>query len=430
MDIRYPKYKRLNVASGRVFKDNGDFINIASVIKDVFADQAGRVRVSTPEPLGDYKLINDRLPQFFDTEVNGTGEVTYSATHKAHDMNTTAAGDWAIVQTYQRHNYFAGKAQFVETTSFLFDAQDGVEKRAGYYSSSTTTPFTANLDGFYLSARNGTHYLTIVNNGVTIADIARADWNDPLDGTGPSAHVIDWDKFNVFQFNFLWLGGTGLRFSLIVGSNSYLVHEYIHIGSLNSDKLIFGSPNKPIRYEIRQSGADAGRFLPVCATVASEGSESSANIGDIRSIDTAAANIITASYPDIVMVKGVRLKETHIDAIIDVLDVNVFIQTVNDFYRWALILNPTVTGTPVWTDVADTSTQEANGTGAITLAGGQVLRSGYGSSRATGGGDFRQARKIGAAIDGTRDELYLAVQPLQGSTNLNLFGSITFKSFV
>src|SRR6056297_619129 len=105
--------------SGRLEKENGKYINFADlyeVNQATVSDQAGRGRASLPIPLGDYKLINDRLPFFFDTETNGTGAVQYNSTLKSHDMSTGADGDWAVVKTFQSHNYFAGKSQFVEIT--------------------------------------------------------------------------------------------------------------------------------------------------------------------------------------------------------------------------------------------------------------------------------------------------------------------------
>ena len=422
--------RRSAIGPGKMYKDDNNIINLANIIKDVFADQAGRVRTSSPEPLGDYKLVNDRLPQFFDTVTNGTAAVTYSAERKAHDMQTSADGDWAIVQTWQRHNYFAGKAQYIEFTSFEFGAQDNVVKESGYYSSNLVTPFNSNIDGFYLNTKNGTHYLTIENNGFVILDLPRDQWDDPLDGTGASRFRINWDNFNVFEGNFLWLGGTGLRLSVKMGSSSFLVHEYDHINSANADKLIFASPNKPVRHVIRQTGAGAGQFMPVCSTVASEGSESTANISDPGSIDTGASDLIEISAGTHAMIKGLRLKTTHIDTIVDILGIETFVETPNDFYRWSLVLNPVVTGTPEWADVPGYPIQETTGNGLITISGGRVWRSGYGSSRTVVDTGFQQARKIGVGINGTREELYLTMEPITGSINLNCFGEIAYRYFV
>lgn len=323
----------------------------STLAKNVFADQAGRWRVSTPEPLGDYKLVNDNLPQFFDFETGGTATITYDADRKAHKIQTNADGDWAIVQTYQRHNYFAGKAQLIEFTQFDFEPEDNIEKRTAYYSSGIVSPYDTGIDGFYLNTKNGTHYITIVNKDFIIAEIPRNNWYDPLDGTGPSGYNINWPDFTVFQANFLWLGGTGLRIYCVVGSDVYLVNEYVHTGSINSNRLIFSSPNKPVRHEVRQTGSGSGTFSPICSTVITEGSEASASIGEVRKIDSGNTNNINISHPTAAVIKGMRLKETHTDATVQVLDAQPFVSTNNDFIKWDLVINPVITGTPVWTDV-------------------------------------------------------------------------------
>jgi len=70
-------------ASGRILKEDSKYINIANWLleqRSTTSDQAGRGRSSLPIPLGDYKLVNDRLPFFFDTETNGTGDGAITVT--------------------------------------------------------------------------------------------------------------------------------------------------------------------------------------------------------------------------------------------------------------------------------------------------------------------------------------------------------------
>lgn len=420
---------------GRVMLENSNFINWADELLNLIlrgSDAASRMRVSLPIPLGDYKCINDRLPLFFDTVTNGTADVSYNSTLKSHNMQTSADGDWAIVETYQPHNYFAGKGHFVEITSFDFDDEPNVEKRLGYYKASTVSPHTANADGFYLYSDGTEHRLKIVNNGTDILDIPQSEWDDPLDGFGDSGFRIEWDKFNVFQFSFLWLGGTGLQFNIVVGQEIYRVHTYTHVGSENSDKLIFASPNQYVRYEIRQTGAGSGTFQPVCATVMTEGSESSGNVGIVRSIDTGASDLISASAGTEYLVKGIRLKASQRDAVIDIANIDAFAETINDYFRWRLHLNPTITGgTPSWSDVANSAVQEANGDGVLAVsAEGEVLASGYGSGTQALSAALATSRKLGVSINGTLDEVWLTLEPIEGSLNLNVFGEITYKEFV
>ena len=420
--------------NARKLRENGENLNWVDFLdsyRSTLSDQAGRGRASLPIPLGDYKLINDKLPFFFDTETNGTGAVDYNSTLKSHDMSTGADGDWAVVKTFQSHNYFAGKSQFVEITSFHFHDQDNVTKRLGYYSSSTTSPFTANFDGFFLESNGTEHRLRIINNGTEILNLSQSQWDDPLDGTGDSGYTINWETFNVFQFSFLWLGGTGLRFSIVVGSDIIQVHNYKHVGGTNADKLIFSSPNKPIRYEIRQDGTGSGDFDPVCATVITEGSSDSGSIGSIRAVDTGASDVVSASAGAEYILKGIRLKDAYSDVTIDLVDVDPFVESNNDFFLWRVQINPTLSATPTWADVSNSSVQHSTGDGDITVTSrGTVLASGFGVSRASAFSGVDSARKIGNSIAGVQDELWLTIEPIQGSTNLNSFATILYKEFI
>ena len=418
--------------TGRVLSEFGNWFNVLDFMSHVLVDQSGRVRTSEPISLGGYKLQSDRLPLFFDTVTSGT-TVSYNASHRAHDMQTDGDGEYAVVQTYQRHNYFTGRSQKIEMTSFNFQPETNVVKRSGYFSSSVSAPYTALKDGCWLESGDGVVRLVIYNNGDEILSVPQSEWNDPLDGTGASKFTIDWERFNVFRISFLWLGGTGLSLSILIGSKAHLVYDYSHVGSANSDKLIMSRPNQPIRYEIRQTGAGSGRFRPVCASVVSEGSISSSEVGSVRAVDVGEDDIVNAaSNANEYLVKGIRLKSDYVATIIDLIDIDIFVETGNDEFRWRLHLNPTITGgSPSWQDVPDSSVQRASGDGSLLVGTeGYILGSGYGESRLGFVKKIQSARKIGASIDGVVDELWLTIQPVQGSSSLNTFGSITYKEFV
>lgn len=411
-------------------------------------DQAGRVRVSEPIPLGDYKLMNDRLPLFFYDKVNGTGTVAWDSAIKSHGMDTAADGDYVIVQTAMYHNYFAGKAHFVELTTMNFDAAAGALKRAGYFRSEESAPYTANQDGFYLETNNnGEHELVIMNNGTEILRKAQSDWDDPLDGTGDSGITIDWDDFHVYQFNFLWLGGTGLTLGLVVGDYIHQVYSYIHSTGPNDDKLIFSSPNQPVRFELRQTGAGAHDFDPVCCTVATEGSAESGDIGSTRSIHSNYNTAIScASSGTEYVLALIRLKDLYKDVTIDLLDVEVYSTSPNDHYAWRLLLNPSIdivagasdidVDSLTWVDVRDSAIQEWYGATGTYVIGtdandqGHVMGAGTGASQVSRDKILDSARKLGSDIDGNRDFVALTLKPLPGTTNVAAFATIKYKEFI
>ena len=83
-----------------------------------------------------------------------------------------------------------------------------------------------------------------------------------------------------------------------------------------------------------------------------------------------------------------------------------------------------------FTDVNGNAIQEATGDGATFAVNGVVIESGFGSSRTNISLPIESARKIGSSIAGVADEIYLIVTPLQGTSNIQIFGSINLKAFV
>ncbi|MCL5460010.1 hypothetical protein M3M33_15345, partial [Loigolactobacillus coryniformis] len=70
--------------------------------------------------------------------------------------------------------------------------------------------------------------LQVWRNGSNTIDIPRSTWYDKLDGTGPSGMTINFANFNVYAFDFLYLGGTALRMFVSFNGENILVinHNY------------------------------------------------------------------------------------------------------------------------------------------------------------------------------------------------------------
>ena len=131
------------------------------------------------------------------------------------------------------------------------------------------------------------------------------------------------------------------------------------------------------------------------------------------------------------ILKGIRLKDAYSDVTIDLVDVDPFVESTNDFFLWRVQINPTLSATPTWTDVSNSSVQHSTGDGDITVTSqGTVLASGFGVSRSSAFSAVDSARKIGNSIAGVQDELWLTIEPIQGSTNLNSFATILYKEFI
>ena len=192
-------------------------------------DNTGRLRVSQLKTLAEYKQFNAEGSVYWDEVVSGTATSVYTQSEGGMVMSVNANSDYVIRETYQRHNYGAGKPQLIEVTFSDFQSVANTTKRVGYFSSSTSAPYTANIDGLFLENDGTDVRFRVVKDGTDRLNVAQSSWNyDTFNGSGASGKTIDWSKFNVAVIDFLYLGGTGARLWFVIGDELYLAHEFEH----------------------------------------------------------------------------------------------------------------------------------------------------------------------------------------------------------
>ena len=379
-------------------------------------DAGNRLRVSQISTLIDIKQINDNQPLLFDRKNVGSGSQAYAKADGGVTMSVTGGTDAAICQSKMFAPYYSGKSQFMEITFNDMSLEENVTKRAGYFSSNTTTPFDSNKDGIWLEASDD-YYFVIEKNGTQKLKVAREDW-------GPEADKLNLSAFNVLIIQFLYLGGTAVKFGFIVDGAIVWVYTYVHAGKVGS--TFVESPQQPIRYEIRSTGG-SGSFEQICAQVASEGSID--EVGVTRRISSGALSFGGSSAGTEVAMIGIRLKSAYRNIRVDPKDVAI-LATTQDNYIWRLRLNPTVDGTFAYADITNSSLQSVSGatTNTISADGDLLIAEGFGTGNTSIDAILESALRIGSQIDGTMDELVLTVTPL--SNNLTIYASIGVQEYV
>lgn len=385
-------------------------------------DAFGRTRVSQVTTQADFKQLHDNLPLFIDTELNGSASSIHTSNDAETELSTSSNGDWVVAQTKQRFNYQSGKSQEIFMTLHSFGLETNITKKIGYFSSSGASPFNTDLDGFWFESNGTTFDFVTSKTGTETSRVSRADWYDPMDGTGESG--IDFGILEgniILQCDFEWLGLGRVRFVYVSGGNRYLVHSvdftngsqrqttegWVKIDA-NFKGVYMSSPNQPLRWEIRQTGAGSGSFNYVCSTVGSEGSIN--KVGKVLSVDNGITHVNATNNTRIYLLHAIRLNSAKLDSVIDILDLT-FLATTNDDYLWSVRLNPTiVSGTVSYSALTDSSLDHAVGNGQY-LTGGTVLKAGYIEGNRGGITSVDNALKIGSKIDGTPDELMVCVQP-------------------
>ncbi len=391
-------------------------------------DAFERLRVSNPLTIFDSKQIHDNQPLFWDERLeSGAGIASAHSVDTASTVFTSTlntAGKFTR-QTFMRFNYQPGKSQQIVLTGILnrSGGGTGVQRQLGLVDDN---------NGLFFEDDEGTIKVvrrTHVTGSPVDNKVAQANWNvDKMDGTGPSGVTIDWTKGQIFFIDFKWLSLGRVRMGLEVGGRAWVVHNFLSSNIL--DKPYMSTPNLPVRFQMITTGSSpASTMKCICATVVSEGGV--AALGILRHKSTEGTHVDANVENTIYAIVGIRLKSTHLGASITVISASLAEHAGNNKVEWLLIFNATVAGTPTWANETNSAIQTFTGATANTVTGGTVLAGGYFTTTqkggATGAEEFEESLRLGAAIDGTVDEIVLAVRPVGGSTNLDVEGSLSWR---
>jgi len=314
--------------------------------------------------------------------------------------------------------------------TFRSPQETGITTRVGCFDGTGVNYLTPNNGIFFES--DGTPSWNIAKNGSTVETVTQANWNiDPLDGTGPSGVTLDLTATQILIIDFEWLGVGRVRVGFVIEGLVYYCHYFNHSNDPSFTSVYMSTPNLPLRYDIQGDGAnDAGSLQHICSTIISEGGQQ--KTGVLRSVDTGSTHIDANTVNLIYAVKGIRLRSTHLDVTVIPESFSLISETADDF-RWSLCLNPTIANTFTYSGLGDSSVEHATGVGGATpntiSDEGTVIASGYASATQLAVAEaLNTALKIGSQIDGTPDELVLAVTPL--SANADIQGALTFRELL
>lgn len=388
-------------------------------------DAFGRLRVSDPVTLFDSKQIFDNQPLLWDDqEVSGSGTSSSYSADAARSrlaVSATTAGK-RVRQTFMRFNYQAGKSHLILMTGRMATPEAGLSGAMGYFDDDNGLFFKQDGTTLKVVRRTSTSG-SVVDN-----EVARPDWNgDKLDGTGASGYTLDVTKTQIGWIDIEWLGVGRVRMGFVIDGKFIQVHEFLNTNTL--DVVYMSTPNLPLRYELENDGtAGAANLDAICGTVISEGG-SKDNTGLLRSINMANtfSNCNTAGTYYALL--GIRLKSAQVGATVVPTTLSLQAAT-NDDFLWELRFNPTVAGTFTYGDITNSSLQSATGDvsnnpSTNTVTGGTVLQSGYANSETGAQANIDSRYKLGAAIDGTVDELVLCVTPM--GSNADIRASLTWR---
>lgn len=382
-------------------------------------DSFGRWRVSFPESIFESAQNRDNDPQFWDEALEtGSGIASVHSRDTSSSVFTSTANTAGKYtrQTFQRFHYQKGKAQVILLTGILQrdDSGPGVQRQLGYWDDENGL-FFADVEGT-MTVNRRSHVTGAPEDEVKPQHL----WNvDKMDGSGPSRIRADWSKVELFFIDFSWLGTGRVRMGLEIDGQVFTVHEFRAANIL--DKVFMSTPDLPVRYQmITTDQSPVVTMETMCAAVMSEAGQEA--IGPTRYKSTEGTHIAAAVADTVYAVFGIRLKADKLDTqvTLEAISMN---NGANADFEWMVVFNPTLAGDAVsWVNQTNSSVQTAVGLATAIVTGGVQQAGGF-VSGGNSAGSTREALKttqrLGAAIDGTVDEIFLCVRPLSNAATID-----------
>jgi hypothetical protein len=106
---------------------------------------------------------------------------------------------------------------------------------------------------------DGRYYVAYRRSGTT-TKIYRTNWDDPLDGSGPSGVSIELDKLNVYRLSFGYLGSAPIYWEILTGSDDEQWYGFHREEFLNESQTNLQNATFPPRLHATSSGSTNARI--------------------------------------------------------------------------------------------------------------------------------------------------------------------------
>lgn len=311
----------------------------------------------------------------------GSGTVTNAIGDREYNLNISAAGDVARLESIERGRYIAGKSA---------EYGIGVRTQSATYTGDTEAIWGAinNNDGMYFGKDSTGNFIEILDNA-TPTRIYQSSWNvDKLDGTGKSGLTLDTTAGNVYNVQFTWYGYGVMDFVIyiksILGLKKVVVHRYIIDGQTS-----IANPNLPITAQISQTASTNNESLYV-------GGRQFSILGNYTPNYRVTSELVlgkSIGTAGLIPIISFRYKSAYkiVNSKIEGIDILSTQPLLLEIYQGATLVG-SVFGTPTRTTASETAFE--SDTTASSYSGGEILYrdlapGGSGSSKSVGDEDLR-----------------------------------------
>jgi hypothetical protein len=149
-------------------------------------------------------------------------------------------------------------------------------------------------------------------------------------------------------------------------------------------------------------------------------------------VDRGVTAFATGVTTNLLTILSIRLKSTHQSITTLIQSLTVMLSTANAFFRWALLLNPTIGGVDAasWVAITNSALEyDVSRTSTNVLSGGYVMASGYAQENQSNTPILDTFVGLGATIAGVSDQIVLGVQNIVAQ-NESYFGSLVVRELL
>ncbi len=273
---------------------NNDNTSLTTTFESKLMDLFGNLKVSSSYTLLDIVHLYDKNPLMMDELISGTATATSAYTNASILMSVGANTDKVVRQSRLYTAYQPGKSLCIRMTGVLNANSNAANttSRLGYFDKN---------NGLFFEYSNGV-YNIVKRNATSENRIAQSNWDDALNGTGPSGITVDFTKNMIYYIEFAYLGVGHIKMGVIFDGVLYVAYTFRNT-TLTYPYMI--TPNLPMRWELSSTGG-SGKLICTCGSVQSEGGYSF--IGNPFAYGMTTAFNIDSANTSMQYVMSIRLK--------------------------------------------------------------------------------------------------------------------------
>lgn len=316
----------------------------------------------TPIVTIDYPY-NINSSQVNTTTANG-GTVTQANSQAVLQTGTNSAGS-AILESIISARYSPGQGQIGRFTAAFTAGKANSQQEIGIGDST---------DGFFFGYQGATFGIFRRQNGTDFF-IPQSQWNglDRFDGNGPSGATINPTLGNVYMIRYQWLGYGAIRYWIEDPTTGVLtlVHTILYANTVITPSVF--NPNLPVHARVVNSGnATNLTLLSASMGIYAEGPPNETgvrwSVGNRKTGITTETSVFALQNKS-TFAGATNRARIHVDSIGSAL-------SGGPDSQYRLVLNPTLGGSPSFTDIATTQSVAAFDVAGTTVTGGRELRRG------------------------------------------------------